>query len=164
MPIVRTHRVRTAPVLPRCSQTRKILPQSRFRKPFRRYISKIDRLYRTIPQSLRASSLYTREPLGVRHPPAFLSTKAPNSICCVNPISTLSYISYLISYILYLSSPLSCRGDFFAPALAARRFDCFIFWDVVEFFHGDSLSSLPAGASPVNVCWRRPSPITKERQ
>ena len=74
----------------------------------------------------------------------------------------ISRILYLVSYISYLPSP--CRGDFFAPDLAARRFDCFIFWDVVEFFHGDSLSSLPAGASPVNVCWRRPSPITKERQ
>ena len=49
------------------------------------------------------------------------------------------------------SSPLSRPGDFFALALAARPFDCFIFRDVVEFFHGDSLSSLPAGASPVNV-------------
>ena len=85
-------------------------------------------------------------------------------ICCAAGKTDTINILYLVSHILYLTSPLSCRGDFFAPALAARRFDCFIFWDVVEFFHGDSLSSLPAGASPVNVCWRRPSPITKERQ
>ena len=79
MPVVRTHRVRAAPILSRCRQIRKILPQSRFRVPFRQTVVFIGRLYRTIPQSLRDSSLYTREPLGVRHPPAFLSTKAPDS-------------------------------------------------------------------------------------
>ena len=60
------------PVLPRCRQSRKILPQSRFRKPFRRNTFKFDRLCRTIPQSLRDSSLYTREPLP--RPPACFGT------------------------------------------------------------------------------------------
>ena len=57
-------------VLPRCRQTRKILPQNRFREPFRRNTFRFDRLYRTIPQSLRDSSLYTKEPFR-------LSTRVP---------------------------------------------------------------------------------------
>ena len=77
MPIVRTHQVSSAPVLPRCRQTRKILPQSRFREPFCRNTFKFDRLYRTIPQSLRDSSLYTREPFPSIHPRALTARKIP---------------------------------------------------------------------------------------
>ena len=43
------------PILPRRRQNWKILLQSRFREPFRRYTSKVERLYRTIPPSLRDS-------------------------------------------------------------------------------------------------------------
>ena len=98
MPIVRTHHVRSAPILPRCRQNRKILPQSRFREPFRRYTSKVERLYRTIPQSLRDSSLYTREPLAcpIVHPHTVGQTvqQIPNlSLCRVKPVCKKRNIS-----------------------------------------------------------------------
>ena len=54
-------------------------------------------------------------------------------------------ILYLVSHILSL---LPCPADFFAPALTARRFDCFIFRDVIEFSHGNTRSSCARGGFP----------------
>ena len=51
------------PILPMHRQNGKIQPQNRFCEPSRQAIVLIERLYCTIPQSLRDSSLYTREPL-----------------------------------------------------------------------------------------------------
>ena len=104
MPLVRTHNIRSDPILPMHRQNRKIQPQNRFCEPSRKTIVLIERLYCTIPQSLRASSLYTREPLprpiSAREPPIGAQYNDP-------PLFSITAKRHRILYLISGSCPLS---------------------------------------------------------